>query len=862
MLRRLPIRLKLILLAGVPVLGALILATLISRDAQHRAQSAAALGSIEDLARLSAHMSKVVQELQFERSELGLRLGLKTPEAPELKARFEATDAASLELSAFLANRRVSTLPARLARDLGSAQKQLTGLADERKAAISGDHDFSAWFDRYEAADHSLISATAALAQLSDDGELMRAISALVSTMEIKERSSQEHALLSYVFAISEFPPGTFKQLVTLTTEEADYVRVLEVNATDSVTRSFHAIWTGPEQERSSKLRKVALDAVDDQFGVDPLEWFRIQGQKIERLRSLEVQLNDAVKGAALDKVEAAQQALRISYSLGGSVIVISALLAGWIAIGVSRSVGNLASAAERVRAQQDFKVRAVKSSDDELGRLTDAFNEMLAGIQNRDDELEQHRGNLERLVAERTAELEQRNQAMRLVLDNVEQGLATIEPSGKLSSERSRAFDAWFGKGDGGDSMAERLAQGDATLRSWLAHGWTQVTDGWFPAEVALDQMPRKIHVGGRHYQLGYKAMLEGEKLEGVLLVVSDVTAEMQRLKRDAEQRELISTFEHLMRDRGGTLEFFQECENLVSHTLRGENRDRQSVLRALHTLKGNAGTYGVTSVAEAAHRLETEIIGGAGLPSAEELSELSQKWHAFAERMSRLMGTDSEPVVEVTLSELEALMKAASSGAPGSQLSAMLARLKLERAQVRLRRIGDQARSLAQRLGKNSLKIEVSAQGDVRFDRQRWAGFWAAFIHPIRNALDHGIEAPEERERAGKPPHGKLSIAVRGEAQAITVELTDDGRGIDFEKVREKAKALGLPHVTEAQLVEALFNEGFTTNDQATELSGRGMGMSALREAARSLGGSVTLQSQRGKGTTLRVRVPFVRD
>lgn len=870
MLRRLPIRLKLILLAGVPVLGALILATLISRDAQRRAQSAAALGSIEDLARLSAHMSKVVQELQFERSELGLRLGLKTPDAPELKARFEATDAASRELTEFLAKRRVATLPARLARDLGAAQKQLTELPDERKAAVSGDHDFSAWFERYEAADHSLISATAALAQLSDDGELMRAISALVSTMEIKERSSQEHALLSFVFAISEFPPGTFKQLVTLTTEEADYVRVLEVNATDSVTRSFHAIWTGAEQGRSSKLRKVALEAVDDQFGVDPLEWYKVQGQKVERLRRLEVELNDAVKVAALAKVAAAQQALRISYSLGGSVIVISALLAGWIAIGVSRSVRNLASAAERVRAQQDFKVRAVKSSDDELGRLTDAFNEMLAGIQNRDEELEQHRGNLERLVAERTAELEQRNQAMRLVLDNVEQGLATIEPSGKLSSERSRAFDAWFGKEDGkddgtragDDTMAERLAQGDATLRSWLAHGWTQVTDGWFPAEVALDQMPRKIHVRGRHYQLGYKAMLEGEKLEGVLLVVSDVTAEMERLKRDAEQRELISTFEHLMRDRGGTLEFFQECENLVSHTLRGENRDRQSVLRALHTLKGNAGTYGVTSVAEAAHRLETEVIGGAGLPSAEELSDLSQKWHVFAERMSRLMGTDSEPVVEVTLSELEALMKAASSGAPGTQLSAMLARLKLERAQVRLRRLGDQARSLAQRLGKSSLKVEVSAQGDVRFDRQRWAGFWAAFIHPIRNALDHGIESPEERERAGKPPHGKLTIAMRGDAQAITVELVDDGRGIDFEKVREKAKAAGLPHATEAQLIEALFSEGFSTNDQATELSGRGMGMSALREAARSLGGSVTLQSQRGKGTTLRVRVPFVRD
>jgi two-component system, chemotaxis family, sensor kinase CheA len=857
MLRRLPIRLKLILLAGVPVLGALILATLLSRDAQRRAQSAAALGSIEDLALLSAHMSKLVQELQFERSELALRLGLKMPDAPELRERFIHSDAAGRDLNAFLAQRKIATLPARLARDLRAAQKQLTSLPEDRKAALAGDKDFSVWFERYAAADRSLISATAALAQLSDDGELMRAISALVATMEIKERSSQEHALLSYVFAVSEFPPGTFKQLVTLTTQEADYVRVLEVNATDRVTRRFRGLWSAPEQERSTALRQVALETVDDQFHVDPQEWFKVQGQKVELLRDLEVELNEEVKSAALAKVAAAERAVRISYGLGGSVIVISALLAGWIAMGVSRSVRHLSQAAEQVRTEKDFRVRARKTSDDELGRLTDAFNEMLAGIQARDEELAEHRGNLERLVDERTAELSRRNAAMRLVLDNVEQGLATIEPNGTLAPERSRAFQAWFGAG-ASDTLSERLSQGDPSLRGWLAQGWSQLQDGWLPPEVALDQMPRRIHVGGRHYELRYKAMLDGERLKGVLLVVSDMTAEMERLRRDAEQRELISTFEHLMRDRSGTVEFFQECESLVAHVLRGTDRDRQSVLRALHTLKGNAATYGVTSLAEAAHRLETQLMGGNGLPVPDELTDLEQAWHAFAGRMSRLLGTDSEPVVEVGLSELEALVQAAQAGATAQRISTMLARLKLERAPVRLRRIRDQASSLAQRLGKGSLRIAVHAQGDVRFDRQRWGAFWAAFIHPIRNALDHGIETSEQRLAAGKSPHGQLTIAVSGDAQSVAIELSDDGRGVDLDKVREKARRAGLPHATEAQLFEALFSDGISTADHTTELSGRGIGMGAFRAAVTALGGSVSLQSKVGQGTTLRVRIP----
>ena len=188
------------------------------------------------------------------------------------------------------------------------------------------------------------------------------------------------------------------------------------------------------------------------------------------------------------------------------------------------------------------------------------------------------------------------------------------------------------------------------------------------------------------------------------------------------------------------------------------------------------------------------------------------------------------------------------------------MLARLKLERAPVRLRRIGDQARSLAQRLGKTSLRIDVQAQGDVRFDRARWASFWAAFIHPLRNAIDHGIESAEERRAAGKTSAASLSIVVRGDAQYVTIELTDDGRGIDFEKVRERAKARGLPHANEEQLLDALFADGITTADHATELSGRGVGMGALRAAATALGGTVSLQSKPGQGTTLRVRVPLI--
>jgi two-component system, chemotaxis family, sensor kinase CheA len=858
-LTRIPIRLKLILLAGVPVIGALILATIIARDAERQAQSAAALGSIEDLAHLSAKMGGLVHALQLERNELSLHKGQKTRASWVLRGRFVQTDAARKQLGDFLEAHKVSSLPPRLARDLKTADEKLDALQIERDTALYHDQPLDELLQYYEDTNLTLISATAALSQLADDGELMRAISALVIVLQIKEHASQEQALLSYVFAANEFPAGTYKELVTVTTEEAVYVDLLNVGATDSVNQQYKSIAHGPEFTRAAELRKVALDTLSDDFHVDPEEWSRAQGAKVEHLRGLQVALNEAVKLAAVAKIGAAARSARLSYSLAGGVIALSALLAGLIALGVSRSVASLARAAEQVSKQKNFGIRAVKTSEDELGRLTDTFNEMLSGIQARDEELRHHGENLELLVAQRTAALQVRNQAMRLVLDNVEQGLATIELDGTMSPERSRAFDDWFGRDDNQDSFADQLARGNALLRESLQVAWEQVIDGLLPLECAIEQMPQHIEVEGRQYNLSYRAIVEQESLRGVLLVVSDVTHEMERLRRDAEQRELLAVFESFVRDRAGFNEFFNECETLVDEVVMFAGGNPRLVMRSLHTLKGNCSIFGVASVAAVAHRLESSIVESCSAPSAEESAELTSAWQAFAGRLLRLSGDQVEPVLEVAHAELQELEALTRARAPYAKLSALLVRLKYERGFVRLRRVAEQAKSLAQRLGKGELDVRIEARPDVRFQAERWAPFWSSFVHVVRNALDHGIESPEARVAAGKPEHAQLKLIAATDAEFLTIEISDDGRGIDWASVRARATERGLPSTSEADLVDALFCDGLSTAESVTEVSGRGVGMSAVRSAARLLGGVVSVTSTRGVGTTVRFSFPI---
>jgi len=859
LLRRVPIRLKLILLAGVPVIGALILAAMIARDARRQAEGAAAIGSIEDLARLSGRMTALVHAIQFERNELSLHLGTKTLSAPALKERFAQTDTARKQLAEFLAVRSMSSLPPRLARDLKAAEDKLTRLQTERDAALAGEQRVDELLNYYAETDLSLISATAALSQLADDGQLIRAISALVAVLQIKERASQEHALLSYVFATNDFPAGTYKDFVALTTEEADYINVLRVDAADGVSRQFAAITEGPEFARAAELRKVALETMNDDYNTDPNEWSEVQGKKIERFRSMEVVLNQAIEVAALAKVRAAARAVRLSYALGGGVIALSALLAALIARGISRSVGNLSRAAEQVRKEKDFSVRAAKTSEDELGHLTDAFNEMLSGIQGRDDELRNHRENLEQLVAQRTLALQKRNEAMRLVLDNVEQGLATIELDGGLSTERSRAFDQWFGATGADDSFAGRLAHSNQKARDALKMGWDQVIDGFLPLECALDQLPRRIEIQGRHYALTYKAILDQANLRGALLVVTDVTSELERARRDSEQRELIAIFERITRDRAGFFEFFKECEGLVHDVVEGKLPTTQATMRAVHTVKGNTGMFGIASVADVAHELESFIIETGSLPSADQVAKLARAWKALSDTVERFGGREQAAVVPVAEGELQELEEATAARVPHAQLSELIARLRLEHGAERLKRVGEQAQSLAHRLGKDHVDVQVDADSQLRFQASRWAPFWSSFVHVLRNALDHGVESASEREEHGKSARAKLELVAKFDSKWLTIEARDDGRGIDWERVRTKARERGLASASEEDLVEALFHDGFSTAEGVTDISGRGVGMGAVRDATRVLGGEIAIRSAAGVGTTISFRFPL---
>jgi two-component system chemotaxis sensor kinase CheA len=170
---------------------------------------------------------------------------------------------------------------------------------------------------------------------------------------------------------------------------------------------------------------------------------------------------------------------------------------------------------------------------------------------------------------------------------------------------------------------------------------------------------------------------------------------------------------------------------------------------------------------------------------------------------------------------------------------------------------------RDISRKLGK---KIELVIEGeDTEADKNVLESLSDPLIHMVRNSLDHGIETPEERRATGKSEHGTLHITARQENDFVVIEVRDDGKGIDPEAVKKKAVRSGLLAAERALLMSdeeaanLVFAPGFSTKEEVSDLSGRGVGMDVVRSAVLKAGGEVTLRTKLGVGTSVTVRLPL---
>jgi two-component system chemotaxis sensor kinase CheA len=240
-------------------------------------------------------------------------------------------------------------------------------------------------------------------------------------------------------------------------------------------------------------------------------------------------------------------------------------------------------------------------------------------------------------------------------------------------------------------------------------------------------------------------------------------------------------------------------------------------------------------------------------------------------AERLDQLMHSMGELVVHRTLVEslaahadVPGLSQAMQELTRSSQaLQAMVMQVRMIPVDAVFMRFPRLVRDLS---GKLSKDVELKLVGkDTELDRTVVESLGDPLVHLIRNSLDHGLEPPEDRVAAGKPKTGTLEISARHAGGNVVIEVKDDGRGIDPVKVGKRAVERGLITAEAADALdgkgaaELLFLPGFSTAEVTSDISGRGVGMDAVRTMIRELGGEVTLTSELGQGTMAQIRLPL---
>ncbi len=283
---------------------------------------------------------------------------------------------------------------------------------------------------------------------------------------------------------------------------------------------------------------------------------------------------------------------------------------------------------------------------------------------------------------------------------------------------------------------------------------------------------------------------------------------------------------------------------------------------------------------------RVRATLVGG-----TDQLQDLSSELERLVDMRGSMLSErrerdDFDPLELDEHNDLQMVSRRiAESGADGrlieQQLGRSVAALRdslsqLERLQVDLREAALQTRTVraetvvprwtrtvrqAARMAMREAALQVEG-ADAEIDAQLLQALVEPIGHLLRNAVDHGIEPPDERERLGKPRAGRVSLRFARDGGDLVVECADDGRGLDLPAIRARAIAGGLIAPDEALSDSALARlallPGFSTRERATQLSGRGIGLDVVERVAREQRGSVAIDTQRGRGTSVRLRLP----
>lgn len=537
--------------------------------------------------------------------------------------------------------------------------------------------------------------------------------------------------------------------------------------------------------------------------------------------------------------------------------------------------------------------VKDVRFADSDYEYVSSVAQSLVTTVKNirMREVIEEHNRTLEAKVEERTAELRQKNNDIANMMANMHQGLFTITEGGLVHKEYAAYLEQIFETDRIAGRNVNDLLFANSTLGSDVRDQSITAVDAIvgedammydFNSHCLVKEMTVKMEDGREKIlELDWDPIVsEEDVVEKLMITVRDVT-EVRKLELEAEgqKRELELIGEVLAIDANkfsaflrGSKQFMNACEQAI----RNNNEKSQDVIaelfRNMHTVKGNARTYGLSHITNVVHEAESTYDSLRRDENAEwdqdkllgELREAQDMLAGYETIFRDKLGRDGETSRGISLdpervaSWLDSIRALTEDKMDSevkhvvSEAYNMLLSIESKPLSEVIQEPVQSVASIAEQLGKPAPTVSID-DGEIFIDGRVHSMMNNIFTHVLRNAVDHGIEKPEEREEKGKNAEGTITINTVAGDESASLVVSDDGRGLALHKVRELAIERGI--ITEAdvlsdqQIADLIFTSGFSTAEQLTDVSGRGVGMDAVKDFLEKEGGQIEIKLLEGE-------------
>jgi len=464
------------------------------------------------------------------------------------------------------------------------------------------------------------------------------------------------------------------------------------------------------------------------------------------------------------------------------------------------------------------------------------------------------------------------RNRQMEQILNSVTDGLLVIDKNFRIGNEYSRVVEKLF---EGADLRGASLPEVLQPLLDGITHEQIQdylrilfdpkLIDRLIKSINPAKQISARFSVGNmdrqertKHFTLNFERIRTQAEISQVLVQIEDITHQINLSKELALQEAAAEEKLHLVmqilqvepmalnrfithfNDGLADLDQIVGASNENSHSL----ETIHAMFRKVHTLKGEASLLRLGAHERLLHQLEDDLdkLRSATQSEAGALASLAPSMEAL-HRLSDQIRQILEQVksLDTTTPKIKKEISPSSNTRPEASLMESLARLVTE---------------ISERLGKQAVFYTTLKDGDL--PKEYAEVLRDIFLHLIRNSMVHGIESAEERVARDKNPFGIIQLELRLHPEFHEIIFQDDGNGLNLDKIRQRTDQLGWNLSTEDDLRNAIFEPGFSTAESVSDLAGRGVGLDAIRDSLRKVGGRIIPHSQAGAYCAFQILLP----